>query len=622
MIHYISNQTSIQDSSIKYITVEESLNALQQLEWISVDTETDGLDRFKHKILLLQLGNFDNQYVIDCSTVDILNYKSLLESKDLILQNAKFDLQFFYVLRIIPKKKIWDTMLAEQVMYNGLDPIANLAFLAKKYCKVVLDKTERSNIIKRGITFDSIIYGAKDIKHLEDIKTKQIIKAEEKDVLTAIKLENAFVPVLAYVEYCGIYLNKERWVKKYESAHIILAEKVKALDQWVINSKHQEFVERQLDIFTERDEEGNPIFNKTIINWASSKQVIPLFEAIGIDIKADNKSGKSIAEKIISKQKHNFEIIPLFLEYQTIKKDFTTYGKKFLNHINPITGRIHCEFKQLQATSRISSSNPNMQNLPADTRTRSCFTAEEGNILTDCDYKAQEDIIFVNNSKEDKMIEFYNLDDADGHSYVASLCFPKEIRDTPNKEVKKKFPKLRATAKKAKFSIHYGGTGYTIAKNLNLSEKEGDKIEAAYLKAFPKIHQYLTKVKNLAKQRKYILISHITGRKFWAKDYDNMTWKQQNHFHKLACNYPIQGQSAELAKIGAIYFFKWILEKEYFDIVKISNLVHDEVLAEHPISLTEEVGNNLKKCLEKGGEPYCKVVPLKADIEVSDYWVH
>ena len=624
MIYLISNQNRIFDDTIKYISIEKVISMLFSMDWISIDTETSGLDRFKHKLLLLQLGNKEHQFIIDLTTIDIILFKSLLQEKNLIFQNAKFDLQFLYVNNIVPRGKIWDTMLAEQVLYNGLDPISNLSYLTKKYCNFELDKTERLNFIKSNykLTYDAIIYGADDIKYLPTIKNLQIEKANKKEVLRAIELENEFVKVLAYIEYCGIYLDKDKWVNKYKTADIELIQKEKLLDKWVLNNGYNNYEKKQLDLFSQ--DINVKSLREVNINWSSTKQVIPLFEEIGIDVSStETKSGKSVGNKTITPQKHRFEIIKLYLNYQTVKKDFSTYGEKFLEHINPITNRIHANFSQLSATSRLRCGNPNLQNLPADKRTRSCFTTQtEENELVDCDYKAQEDNIFVNNSLEPKMIEFYQLDNADGHNYVASLCFPKEIGNIPLYEIKEKFPELRQLAKSAKFAIHYGGTGHTISKNLNLSKSEGEKIENAYLTAFPKINDYLNLMKKRAKHFKYILISPITGRKFWAKDYDEMEWKKQNEFAKLGCNYPIQGQSAELTKIGLIYFFNWILDNNYFNIVKLVNAVHDEGLCENPKELTPLVSKNLKRCLEKGAEPYCKIVPLTADIEVSSFWVH
>jgi len=237
--------------------------------------------------------------------------------------------------------------------------------------------------------------------------------------------------------------------------------------------------------------------------------------------------------------------------------------------------------------------------------------------MIDCDYSAQEDVLFVNNSKESKMVEFYQSDAADGHSFVASLCFPKEIGNTPNEKIKKKYPKLRQMAKAGKFALHYGGSGKTVSENLNLPIKEGKKIETAYFNAFPNIRKYLQEQKDLASKRNYILISKFTGRKVF-----NPGEKGDYGFIKKSANYPIQGQSAEITKIGAIYFFNWLIEAGYWNIVKIANLVHDEVLVEAPIEIVDVVSKKLKECLELGAKYYTPLVPLTADVEVSTWWVH
>jgi DNA polymerase I-like protein with 3'-5' exonuclease and polymerase domains len=281
-------------------------------------------------------------------------------------------------------------MLAEQVLTNGLETPANLKYIVEKYCGVILDKTERNNLIRRGFTYDTIVYGAKDIEYLEKVMILQTQDALKKDVLLAIKLENEFVKALAYTEYCGLFLDIEKWRTKYQSAGLVLEEVEKELDIWIINSPYKHYIDTQLDFFTQYVE-GKPIFTKTLINWSSSQQVKELFKEIGIkviDTSNKGKSGESISKNILEMQKNAFDIIPIYLKYQNIKKDFSTYGESFLKYINPVTGRIHCEFNQLMSTGRLSSTKPNLQNLPSDERTRSCFVAEEGNILVDADYSA------------------------------------------------------------------------------------------------------------------------------------------------------------------------------------------------------------------------------------------
>ena len=135
----------------------------------------------------------------------------------------------------------------------------------------------------------------------------------------------------------------------------------------------------------------------------------------------------------------------------------------------------------------------------------------------------QEDLIFTELSREQKLIEFYNSKEKrDGHSFVAKMCFPNELKEVPEKEVKTKFPKLRADAKKAKFAIHYGGNGATISRNLSLPLELGISIEKSYLTNFPGINAYFQKVKAEAWEKGYILLSPITRHKHFIYNWQEL----------------------------------------------------------------------------------------------------
>lgn len=620
MIYLVSNQLKLFSDEFNMITIEESIELLDKLAVLAIDSETTGLDCHLDKMILLQLGNEEIQIVVDTTTIDLKHYKNLLETKDLIFQNAKFDLKFLYKVGIIPRGRIWDTMLAEQVLYNGYNLPSNLAYLVKKYCNVIISKSIREHIPRLGITNEVIKYAATDLIHLHLIKEQQIKKANKKGVITAINLENQFVVVLAYVEYCGIYLSPEKWKDKYEQAHILLKERKEALDQYILDNNLTKYIDKQLDLFSSK--------LSVTINWSSSQQVLPLFKDLGINVEnPKNASGEGIAEKIIIKQKDIFPIIELYLDYQSIKKDFTTYGKSFLKHIHPVTGRIHSNFNQLMVTARLSSNDPNLQNLPRDERTRHCFIPQyKNNTLVIADYDAQEDKVFVNRSLEKNMIKFYNGEAADGHSYVAKLCFPEELKDKELADIKEFRPDLRYKAKTAKFAIHYSGNGYTISNNLNISEDEGNRIYNAYMKAFPDIAAYLKKQQNRAKKLGYILTSTVTGRKVWLPNFkyykENGEFKKINEFAKLACNYPIQTESAEITKIAGIRFFRWILDNNLFDKVLISNLVHDEIMVENDNEIAETIAIELKKAMDEAGNYFCKVIKLTATPEITLVWKH
>ena len=255
------------------------------------------------------------------------------------------------------------------------------------------------------------------------------------------------------------------------------------------------------------------------------------------------------------------------------------------------------------------------------------------------------------------MIEFYNdtKRKRDGHSFVAKICFPKELVEVEEEEVKHKRPDLRALAKKAKFAIHYGGNGTTIARNLSLPVEEGNTIEKSYLSGFTEIDKYFKRVKRDMWEKGYILISAITGHKMFIpgwkelkeieKSFTNAFWDEYRELKKIdpnhhtvkqvreffqsksgyernALNAPVQGSSAAITKIAGIKYFNHLVEEQLLFKVWIVNIVHDEYLLEVPASYAEYEAKQLQKCMEDAGAIFCKVVRLKAIPDIAPYWKH
>ena len=316
MIYFVTKQKELFDNDIyKIISVEESLNIINTWKYIQFDTETSGRDVHIGKLLLAQFGSIDKliQIVVDCTTIDIKLYKYQLENKYIIGQNLKFDIQWLYNYSIIPRK-VYDTMIVEQLLYLGYppkykDPINGISYslqdIAKRRCNKYIDKTIRGQINKRGIDIDVIQYAAGDVVELYDIMTSQLQECKIKNCILAAKLECDFVPVIAYMEWCGIHLDEEKWKNKMAIDRKNLENAISDLNNYVCNNpnlKEFTYINTQGDLF-----EG---FNTTptcTINWASSKQVIPLLKKLGFNTKIEDKeSGEdkdSAMEKVLKKQK-------------------------------------------------------------------------------------------------------------------------------------------------------------------------------------------------------------------------------------------------------------------------------------------------------------------------------
>lgn len=581
MIYFVTNQNLFEftNSQYKCISVEESLRILDPLRIVGLDTETTGTEIWQGRLLTIQLGNKENQVVIDCTSIDVKQYKEYLESDRLfIIHNAKFDLRWLYKKHIIVRN-VYDTYLAEKILYLGFPPgIISLSLQAccDRYLGIYLDKTVRGKI-HVGMTEDVIVYAANDVVHLEDIMNHQLVTISARGQRVALDIENEFVRVLAYIEFCGIKLDPVKWKAKMDKDAERLRVAEQKLNEWVVNyvlSKNDpSSIERNYDTHKKgksaklKDSVYVVIpppslfseFNtgpQCIINWNSSKQVIRLFEELGFNLLVkDKKTGKmkkSVESKFIELQADKSTIVPLYLEYSAAFKVVTSFGQNFLDAINPVTHRIHPTFNQMMDTGRLScgsggkgrggktkdddiaeekdedkdtavqanDKSVNIQQLPATEETRAAFVPEEGHLLIDCDYGDQEGHVFTELSNDKEWIDFYNdPNQRDGHSFVAKMCFPKSLEGIEEKDVKKKRKDLRDLAKKARFCFNYNGQAPTMATNCNIPVDFATEIYNNYFKRFNGIASYFKVQKRDMWNRGYILISKITGLRAYIYDH-------------------------------------------------------------------------------------------------------
>ena len=582
MIYFVTGQRGLfefPDAKYKCISVEESLRILELLRVVGLDTETTGTEIWQGRLLTLQLGNKENQVVIDCMTTNVKQYKDYLESNRLfIIHNAKFDLRWLYKEHIVVRN-VYDTYLAEKILYLGFPPgIISLSLQAccDRYLNVFLDKTVRGKI-HAGMTEDVIVYAANDVVYLEDIMNSQLPIISARGQRVALDIENEFVRVLAYIEFCGIRLDPEKWKAKMAKDAERLRVAEQKLNEWVVDYVMKKNDPSLISINYDFNNKGKPakladsvyvvipapsLFSEfdtgpqCIINWNSPKQVIRLFEELGFDLLVkDKKTGKmkkSVESKYIELQVDKSTIAPLYLEYSAAFKVVTSFGQNFLDAINPVTQRIHPTFNQMMDTGRLScgsggkgkggktkdddiaeeedenkdtttqsnDKSVNIQQLPATEETRAAFIPEKGHMLIDCDYGDQEGHVFTELSGDKEWIDFYNdPNQRDGHSFVAKMCFPKDLDGIEEKDVKKMRKDLRDLAKKARFCFNYNGQAPTMATNCNIPVDFATEIYNNYFKRFYGIAGYFKVQKRDMWNRGYILISKVTGLRAYIYDY-------------------------------------------------------------------------------------------------------
>lgn len=626
MIYLVTKQTTLFESeNYKIISVEESLRLLNSLNIVGLDTETSGLDPWTKELKSIQLGNYNDQVVIDTTTIDPTLYKEYLESDRLFIGwNLKFDLKFLFRHNIVPKQ-VWDGYLAERLMWLGYPPgihSLSLKSAGENYLNVELDKSVRGKIIYAGFTEDVIIYSANDVKYLEKIMELQKVELKKKELDKAIVYENKFVLPLAYCEYCGVKLDVTKWKAKMQKDEQRVKAALDNCNKWLLENEPDSkyiFIDRQGDLFS-----GFNLEPQVTLNWNSTKQLIPLFKKYGVNVEVDDRekggTKDSIDAKSLKPQKDKCSLIPLYLEYKEAVKVTSTYGENFLKQINPVSGRIHTNFNQLGTdTGRLSSGGKdkehkidyiNMQNLPSDEETRACFVAEEGNRWGSIDYKGEESFLMASIANDKAMLEELIHGDKDLHTLTAKIVFSDIIpKDCPTEVVKTKYHDLRKVSKGYEFAFNYNGNADTIKRNFGLTDEEANRIYNAYMKGFSGLKAYQEYKHKEWWNKGYILISRLTGHKAYIYDYDqlledkkwmsNLDWdyyremkssypecetvqrvrhffKRKSASDKQSSNYEIQGTGAIIFKVASVYFWNKILENHWFGKVKLCIPVHDK----------------------------------------------
>lgn len=664
MIYLVTKQQSLWTSDrYKVISAEEALELLAPLSVVELDTETMGLDPHTKELLTVQLGCAEFQVVIDCTSVDIHLFKEYMENPQRMFLgwNIKFDLKFLYHQRIVPLR-VYDGYLAEKLLWLGYPAgmhEMSLKAASINYLGVDMDKSVRGKIIQTGLTEDVIVYAAGDVSYLGRIRDKQLIELEKKGLLKAIDFENEFVKCLAYIEYCGAKLDVDKWKIKMATDLNNLEKYEAELNEWVEESEYSSkycSVNIQGDLFNGFDTKP-----RCHINWTSSQQVIPLFEELGLNLKVLDKKTKhykkSVDIKVVEPQASKSPLIPIYIKYKKAAIIVNTFGQKFLNLINPVTGRIHANFNQLGTdTGRLSSTEPNLQNLPHDAQTRACFVSDKGNRWISADYSGQESYLMASMANDEAMLDELINGSGDLHSLTAKMVFQQIPRDMPLKDIKKNFKDLRQEAKGYEFCFNYGGQDSTLIRNYGLDAKRAKEIYENYMSGFAGLKRYQDFRRVDVMRKGYILLSKITGHKAYIYDYDELKrqmerqddpdfWayyremKQENpecdtvqgvrrlarrkaESEKQSINYPIQAAGALCFKLASIKLFNWLLKNGLLFKVKYCIPVHDEINLEAPDEISEEVADILVKCMVSAGKPFCTRAHLGADVEIGDHWIH
>ena len=629
MIYTIGINTLIPRTEFAQCDIQDVVNYCETKTVLGVDTETEGLDFVSKKMIMLQIGDEENQFIIDTRVVSIEPLRYILESKDIvkIFHNAKFDYKFIRATSNIELECVYDTFLTERVINCGKDGMKyGLKDVCKTYLNVDLVKDVRNQFIGltgQPFTASQIIYGAKDVEYLCKIREHQLPIINRHKLQNVVDLENEVVLAFADIEYNGLDLDTEQW-KTLDEINVNKATALGInLDQELVeHSQLSDFICKyiQADMFTPVEE-----LRKVDVKWTSPKQVLKVFQTL--IPKLDNVNGKEMY-----KYRFQHSIIDTYVQYKESMKLCTSYGDAFFKNLAD-DNKIHTNFHQILDTGRVSSSKPNMQQIPADNRFRNCFTAPEGWSFVSADYSSQELNVIAFGSKDPVWIKALE-EGQDLHSTCAELVYGDEWTKSADNDCAYmsnkmkckciKHKKLRTNVKTINFGLAYGMGPNKLADTLNIELDAAKTLIEKYFEAFPAIQGFLDKLGNFGKKYGYIKTFPPYNRKRWFTGWYPQIWNSKSSSMELGSieraskNTPIQGASADMTKKALVLMRNHIAGSNAP--VKLVMTVHDQIDTICKNEYLDEWTVVMKKIMEDAALEVVTNGLLKAEVTVSNCW--
>ena len=489
---------------------------------------------------------------------------------------------------------------------NGISDIAGNVFDVKiaAYLLDVTVKTELDKIVfntlgniikseeeiygkgvKRTLPTNEILYPylAQVVKSIFDLKEIQSARLKEENMDSLYKnIEVKVARVLANMEYEGIHVSK----KALEDMSDELDERIKILEASIHTLAGSEF------------------------NIASPKQLgIVLFEDLGLPPVKKTKTGYSTSVEVLEQLQHSHEIIPLIMEYRVLTKLNSTYAKGLVKDITR-KGKIHTRYEQtLTQTGRLSSVNPNLQNIPTrieeGKKIRKAFIpASDDRVILSIDYSQIELRVLAHMAQDEGMIDAFTHD-LDIHTKTAS-----EVNGVSLDEVT---PTMRREAKAVNFGIVYGISDFGLSNNLGITRKRAKEFIDKYLETFSGVNKYMTDIVEFAKEHGYVETLYNRRRALPEINAKNKIVASLNA--RLAMNTPIQGTAADIIKLAMINAFDYI-EKTKVD-AKLLLQVHDELIFDVNKDVVDEFTIEMVKIMEEAVELDVK---LKAEASSGSSW--
>jgi DNA polymerase-1 len=576
---------------------------LAKAKILSFDTETTGIDATQADLVGMSFSVKENEgYYIPVSAkkadaqaiVDI--FKPILENPDILKvgQNIKYDMIMFKNYGVEVRGVLFDTMLAHYLIEPELRH--NMNYMAESllnYAPVSIETLIGGKGAKQGSMRDVPLekikeYAAEDADITLQLKNVLEPKLKE-DGLEKLfyEIETPLVPVLAAMEFEGIRIDA-KFLNDYS---LVLQEKIVALEDKIIAAV------------------GAPF------NVASPKQVGEiLFDKMKIPYKGKKtKSGQySTDEDVMSELAKDYPIAADILTHRGLSKLRSTYVEALPKMINPRTGRVHSNFNQaLTATGRLSSNNPNLQNIPIKTpegsEVRKAFIPrDENHVILSSDYSQIELRLIAEISGDVSMIEAFQSGN-DFHRATAAKVYEVAFEDVS--------PEQRRNAKTVNFSITYGAGASNLASQLGIPRSEAKELIDNYWKQFSGLRDYMNRIVETAREKG--CVTTMLGRPRYLRDINSRNALARTNSERIAINSPIQGTAADMIKIAMINIHKAFAEQQLQ--TKLVLQVHDELVFDVPKSELDIVKPIIESCM-KNAIPNLKV-PIEVGMGVGENWL-
>jgi DNA polymerase-1 len=578
--------------------IRQTVEYLETQSAIGLDTETTELDPYNARLRLIQLAAPEGVRIVDLGAFpngDFAKNEALAPLKRLlaaprpikIAHNAKFDAKFIKHNLGVDLGGLFDTLLASQLVSAGdIEERHGLEVVASRYLNESVDKTERLSNWEFELSEAQLEYAARDAAILLPLREKLIERLKSDSLVKCAQLEFECVIPVANIELAGFYLHKDRW-----------------LEQLAIIEKRRAELADDLQEVLGKDAAQQSLFGppRANINLDSQQQVTEALNRMGIPLPDSTRNWK------LQPLAAQYPVVAKLLDYRTVQKALTSYGQNIIEMINPVTGRLHADFRQIGApTGRFSCTNPNIQQVPHATEYRRCFSGYPADRkLVIADYSQIELRILAEFSGDRGFIEAFNSG-ADLHRVTAA-----EVFNAPLDQVTKE---QRDFAKRLNFGVVYGIGAQRFSMLTGLTVPEAENVLRKYFATYRQLDNYLRDAASRAVRERQARTA--SGRLVRFR-YDENDRQQISMTQRNGKNTPIQGTSADILKRALR-----LLEDDLRGTsAKIVNIIHDEIVVEVDAGEAEEVARKVERAMCVAGEEYLKTVPVKVETEIADEWV-